>query len=235
MKLSPRLRRMAREVPENARFADIGTDHAFLPVALLREGKIRAAIATDIRQGPLRRAEHNASQFGVSSRISFRLCDGLTGIMPEEVDTVVIAGMGGETISSILKAAPWTGEGNRLFLLQPMSSIPELRAWLQQNHFLIEREHLVMEGRKYYVILSVRPGQSSQLRPAELFAGRQWREMEEPYRAYYLDDLERRIRAAAAGLSGSSPPPERQEKLKELLSLADELRTMKKEWDSWQL
>ncbi len=234
MELSPRLRRIAQEVPPHARLADVGTDHAYLPVSLLLEGKINCCIVTDLRQGPLHRAEQNARQFGVASGISFRLCDGLSGVFPEEVDTVAIAGMGGETIAGILQAAPWTGEGNRLFLLQPMSSISDLRSWLQQNRFTVQREYLVTEGKKYYVIMVVRPGQSPALSNAELCAGRQWRGMAEPFRVAYLEELKRRTRAAAAGLAGSAPSPERQVKLRELESLADGLNDMKKEWESWQ-
>ena len=93
--LSPRLPGVAEMIPEGARLADVGTDHAYLPVWLLQNGRIPSAIASDVREGPLSRARATARACGCFERMSFRLCDGLSGIAPEEVDALVIAGMGG--------------------------------------------------------------------------------------------------------------------------------------------
>ena len=98
MELSPRLRSVAELVPQGAGFADVGTDHAYLPVWLLQRGVIRRAVASDLRRGPLERARLTAEKYGLTDRMDFRLCDGLSGIRPEEADTVAIAGMGGETV-----------------------------------------------------------------------------------------------------------------------------------------
>lgn len=125
-KLPPRLAAIAALVPDGARLADVGTDHALLPIRLLLDGKIQRAVATDIRPGPLSRARENAYAAGVQD-LSCVLCDGLTGISPDSVDTVVIAGMGGENIAAILRAAPWACR-NALCILQPMSRPEELRA-----------------------------------------------------------------------------------------------------------
>lgn len=130
MELSPRLQAIARQVPQGARLADVGTDHGYLPVWLLLNGRIGYAIAADLRKGPLDRAKGTAQRFEQTDGISFRLCDGLTGIHEEEVDAVAIAGMGGETIAAILEAASWTKKG-KLLLLQPMTGAPKLRRWLQ--------------------------------------------------------------------------------------------------------
>ena len=108
--LSPRLRMVADLVPTGIRLADVGTDHAYLPTALLQEGKIPFAVAADLRQGPLASAKATVRRAELEGKVAFRLCDGLRGIRPEEVDGVAIAGMGGETIASILAAAPWTRE-----------------------------------------------------------------------------------------------------------------------------
>ena len=116
-KLPPRLAAIAALVPDGARLADVGTDHALLPIRLLLDGKIQSAVATDIRSGPLSRAKENAYAAGVQD-LSCVLCDGLTGISPDSVDTVVIAGMGGENIAAILRAAPWACR-NALCILQP--------------------------------------------------------------------------------------------------------------------
>lgn len=110
--LSPRLRMVGELVPAGARLADVGTDHAYLPAALILEGKIPWAIAADLRQGPLNRARATVREYGLTGKVAFRLCDGLSGIRPGEVDAVAAAGMGGETIAAILTAAPLDpGEG----------------------------------------------------------------------------------------------------------------------------
>ena len=147
IELSPRLRLAADLVPEGARLADVGTDHAYLPACLLMEGKIPSAIAADLREGPLSRARETAAEYGCGDRMAFRLCDGLSGIRPEETDAVVIAGMGGETIAQILEAAPWVRTRKIPLVLQPMSSIPELRQRLGEGGFRILEERLAREGR----------------------------------------------------------------------------------------
>ena len=126
--LQPRLQAIAGLVAAGTRLVDVGTDHGYLPVYLLQEGVIPAAIATDIGQAPLDHARRTAAAYGLSKRLSFRLCDGLAAVSPEEVDTVVIAGMGGETIAAILDAVPWAGEKD--LLLQPMTRAELLRPWL---------------------------------------------------------------------------------------------------------
>ena len=104
MELSPRLRSVAELVPHGAHFADVGTDHAYLPVWLILHGVIDKAIASDLRPGPLERARETAEKYSVADRIDFRLCDGLTGLRSEEANAIAIAGMGGETIANIWRA-----------------------------------------------------------------------------------------------------------------------------------
>ena len=104
LQLQPRLQLLADMVPEGCRLADVGTDHGYLPVYLLQRRRIRGAVAADIGAEPLAHARRTAEAYGVTG-IDFRLCDGLRDIAPDEVDTVVIAGMGGETIIAILEGA----------------------------------------------------------------------------------------------------------------------------------
>ena len=137
IELSPRLRMVAGLVPPGSRLADIGTDHAYLPAALIQEGTIPAAIAADLRQGPLNRAKATVRECGLTGRVTFRLCSGLEGVRPDEVDAVAIAGMGGETIADILAAAPWTRERDVPLVLQPMSSMDDLRLWLERHGYTI--------------------------------------------------------------------------------------------------
>lgn len=165
IELTPRLKLLAERVPQNAAFADIGTDHGHLPLYLLREGRITHAIASDIRPGPLEHARENAAFHGYTEQTRFVLAGGLDGIQAGECDTIAIAGMGGETITQILQAAPWTKHGDHLLLLQPMTSVYELRQWLWANGYQIEEEAVCAEGRRHYVVLSVRG--STGMRPEE--------------------------------------------------------------------
>lgn len=215
MELTARLQTVADLVPVGAAFADIGTDHAYLPVWLLLNARIDRAIAADLREGPLNRARETASQYGQSNKISFRLCNGLSDIAPNEVDTIAVAGMGGETIASILEAAPWTKE-NKLLLLQPMTSFPDLRFWLQQNGYYIEEEHLSREGKRLYSCLSVRAGHMDPLSPAELWVGKQ---NNDPLRKEFLSMMRKKIERALHGkLSAAEQACDEIEHLRQVLT-----------------
>ena len=155
LELSPRLAAIAALVPEGARLADVGTDHAYLPVRLLLDGGIASAVATDVNEGPLQRGRETAERYGVGT-ILFRRCDGLADVRADEVDTVVIAGMGGDLIARILAAAPWTKQAH--LILQPMTAQEDLRRWLLENGYRIAKETLAQEGKKLYVILSATGG-----------------------------------------------------------------------------
>ena len=159
LELSPRLRMVAELVPAGARLADVGTDHGYLPAALIQAGKIPSAIAADLRQGPLSRAKATVAEYGLGEHIAFRLCDGLRGLEPEETDCVSIAGMGGETIAHILNDAPWTRERGTPLVLQPMTSFYDLRLWLTEHGYTIRRECLVREGETLYTAWLAQAGE----------------------------------------------------------------------------
>lgn len=221
MELTARLQSVADQVPQCAAFADIGTDHAYLPVWLLLNGRISHAIAADLREGPLNSARETAEQYGVSKQVSFRLCNGLSDLLANEVDTIAIAGMGGETIASILEAAPWTKDG-KLLLLQPMTSFPDLRLWLQKNGYNIEKETISKEGRRLYTCLTVRAGQMKELTPAELWVGRQ---SDDPLRGEFLAMMGAKIERALNGhLSASEPNQAEINSLREVLSGIREMK-----------
>ena len=158
MHLTPRLRTIMAQVPQGARLADIGTDHALIPVALLRRGQITCAIASDIGTGPLESAARTARQFGFEQEVSLRLGAGLCTVKPEEADTIVIAGMGGETIAQILQNGAWAMDGSHLLLLQAMTAQPELRQFLAENGCKIQKETLCAEGKRMYTVMTVRGG-----------------------------------------------------------------------------
>ena len=229
MELSPRLRALADWVPKGSRFADIGTDHAYLPAWLILHGVIDRAIAADLRPGPLERARETAEKFALSERMDFRLCDGLTGIWPGEVNAVAIAGMGGETIARILEQAPWTkGEGITL-LLQPMTSQSDLRLWLSGNGYAIEKEQTAREDKTLYTVMLVRAGAMPPLTQAELWAGRQ---SIDPLRGALLDHLTAKIRRALDGRRAAACRDEAE--IARLEEILNGLTDMKKEWDAWQ-
>ena len=204
--LTPRLQAVARWVPSGCRFADIGTDHAYLPVWLLQQGVIPRAIAGDLRQGPLNHARATADRYGLTDRMDFRLSDGLQALAPGEADCVAIAGMGGEAIRAILEAAPWTRQGTRL-ILQPQTNLPELRAWLTQGGYRIQADHCVREEDRWYTVLLVTGGTDETVwTPGSLLAGHpaQWTPC--PCRGDHLRFLLQRTRRQRQGLERAEHP-----------------------------
>lgn len=233
LELTPRLRALADLVPQGSRIADIGTDHAYLPVWLLLNDRIPGAIAADINKGPIARAQKTAAEYGCTQNISFLLCDGLSQVDRDSVDSIVIAGMGGETIASILQAAPWVCNRAYTLLLQPMSAQEELRGWLWRNGFSIEREELVPEEEKLYNILVVRFGGARELAPAEEWAGVQTRELVQPHREEYLSRLIHKLDRAISGLERGRGD-QAEQRLRQLKHLRESLVQMKEEWCMWQ-
>lgn len=202
LRLTPRLQAVARLVPDGARLADVGTDHAHLPVWLLLQGRIQAAIATDIREGPLSRAKQTVAAHGLDGRVSLRLCPGLDAVAPEEADTVTICGMGGEMMIGILAAAPWTRGGTTL-ILQPQSNLPKLRCWLVGHGYQIERECLAREAHHWYPVLLVRGGACVALSVPEQLAGQPSAWEGDALRLDYLRFLEERCRKQQAAVNRS--------------------------------
>lgn len=234
LELTPRLRAVADLVPEGARLADIGTDHAYLPVSLLLEERIPSAIAADLRKGPLDRARSTVREYGCTDRVSFRLCDGLSGIGPSEADAIAIAGMGGETIAQILSPAKWVKENHLPVVLQPMSSQPELRRWLWQNGYAIREEKTVQEGDTLYTVLLAEAGESTPMTPAQEWAGRQERGMSDPLRSRLLDQLLEKVTRALEGAARSKEGCA-SARYQELSQVQKGLLEMREEWRNWQL
>ena len=159
MQLSKRLQCIADFVRPGDRIVDVGTDHAYIPIWLLLNGVVTDAIATDIRPGPLLRARSDAEAFGVLDRLRLLQCDGLALTRPEEVDAVLIAGMGGETIIRILADAPWVKD--KRLILQPQTKQDELRAWLSSNGLAITDARLAYDTGRIYLVWSVEAGEAS--------------------------------------------------------------------------
>lgn len=139
------------------RAADIGTDHAYVATELIRLGRAKHVIAADIRQGPLNAAIENIKKHKMENEIETRLGSGLSVLKPYEVETCVIAGMGGELICEILNADISTARSMKL-VLQPMNAQYEVRKYLIENNFRIEKEDIVCEGERVYNVLIVNDG-----------------------------------------------------------------------------
>ena len=155
MHISPRLCAIGRLISPGSRVADVGTDHGYLPVWLTQQGRCPFVIATDVATGPLDAARRSADQAGITSGIDFRLADGLDAVRPDEVDTIIIAGMGGETMAGILYRAPWLKSEPYRILLQPQSKVPELIDFLSEEGYCLLDQHVAIEGRRHYIIFEV--------------------------------------------------------------------------------
>jgi tRNA (adenine22-N1)-methyltransferase len=161
MKLTPRLLTIAKLIPQNDRVADIGTDHGYIPVYLIKNKIARRVIAADVNNGPLQSAQKNIALHHMENYIETRLGNGLEILQAGEVDTVIIAGMGGLLIRDILVAHPEVTCGINTFVLQPMVAQDDLRRWLLNNGFKIVDERLVKEEHRIYEVMVVKKGSQS--------------------------------------------------------------------------
>lgn len=154
--LDNRLSLCASFVREGTRLADVGTDHAYLPVKLAAEGRVSGAVACDIRKGPLENARTTITMNGVEDIVKPVLSDGLDNVSSKEADDIVIAGMGGELIARIIEKTQWLFSGDKRLILQPMTRMETLRLFLYQNGFIIEQEKACVSGRKCYSVMLCR-------------------------------------------------------------------------------
>jgi tRNA (adenine22-N1)-methyltransferase len=149
-----RLERVAAHMPAGARLADIGSDHAYLPVALLRRGVIAAAVAGEVALTPLRAAERTVHENDLEQQVSVRLANGLAAIEPEDgITAISLCGMGGETIRDILDSGKARLSGHERLILQPNGGEQPLRQWLMENDYRILCEEVLRENRFYYEII----------------------------------------------------------------------------------
>ncbi|KQZ78664.1 tRNA (adenine(22)-N(1))-methyltransferase [Pseudomonas sp. Root562] len=170
--LSTRLERVAAQVPVGARLADIGSDHGYLPVALLRRGVIAMAVAGEVALTPFRAAERTVRENGQDLQITVRLADGLSAIEPEDgITAVSICGMGGETIRDILDAGRARLSGQERLILQPNGGEQPLRQWLMDNGYCILSEEVLRENRFYYEIIVAERAERVLYTPEELYFG----------------------------------------------------------------
>ena len=208
--ISKRLLCCASMVQPGSRVADIGTDHGYLGIYLLQTGAARHVIACDLRKDPLENARRNAKLFGVDGAMELRLSDGLEKILPDEVDTVVMAGMGGDLIQRILSQCPWRKREGLQFILQPQSAGNVLRRWLCEDGFEIQREEPVQDGHFLYTVMDIRQGEPAPLTPGTEYASPALLASGSPLVGNYLARVENALQETVRGLTNAEKQrPER--------------------------
>lgn len=199
--ITERLKKCGAMVEKGSKIADVGTDHAYLPIYLIKEKKATHAIACDLREGPLENAKKNIKKFGLEEKIETRLSNGLENIKENEADEVIIAGMGGILISEILENCTWENKINKKFILQPMNHEKDLRVYLAKNGYETENEEAVnCMGKSYVVIKTNFTGKAYSLTDLEKYIGSLKAENEPSvcYIKKQLNDLQNRKKGANA-------------------------------------
>lgn len=230
--LSPRLAKIAQMIPICSTFADIGTDHGYLPVYLCNTGKVQRSIACDIKQAPLNRAKDTINTYSASAKVETRLGGGLSPLDIDETDAVVIAGMGGLLIADILNEGLDKLGKVKTLILQPMSAVPELRLFLALNNWTTVSEALVVEGEKIYNIFSVIPPTETEKNDknatdadichTDFFIGKYLIENKPEFFDVYIKKRHEKIEKMILGLQNSDSE-ESQQKLNTCLKLKKEI------------
>ncbi len=162
--LSERLMAVAQMVTPGLKVADIGCDHAYLPIYLVRENVSPYVIAADINSGPVAKARDNIREAGLEGRIEVRQGDGLSVIEPGDAGSVVLAGMGGRLMMKILSEGAAVLEEVYEIIMEPQSEVSELRHYLQDNGYMIISEDMVNDGDKFYPVIKAVPGKTDENR-----------------------------------------------------------------------
>lgn len=203
MQLSKRLSAVAEFVTPGGCLVDVGTDHGYVPIALLEQKKISSAIAMDVNRGPLERAREHIAQYQMGDYIETRLSDGLHALRAGEGDSLLIAGMGGGLTIRILSEGEPLLSGFRELILEPQSDIDRVRAWLLEHGFFLAQENFVEEDGKYYPILRAVHGEKEDLKAEELFYGPRLLENQNPVLLEYLQKQQNQNRMLIGQLSGN--------------------------------
>lgn len=203
--LSKRLTRCADYIGFTDRVADIGCDHGYLGISLLKNGQAKSVIAADIRPLPLQAAKENAKRFGYEAQMEFYLSDGAQTI-PRDFNVMVCAGMGADTIISILENAPWLQSTSYRLILQCQSKTALLRKYLNEHGFTICRESALKDGRFLYTVMEVVYKKDPLLTPGQCyFSPALSKENTEESRAYYRQVLTRLQRTVNGQKDAADP------------------------------
>ncbi len=200
--MSNRLMTCCSLVRRGARVADIGCDHGYLGIYLLTNGIAASTIESDVAPQPLESARRNARKFGVAKRMTFCLSNGVQDI-PRDFDTLVCAGMGADTIISILDSAPWLKDEKYQLILQCQSRRPELRQWLYEAGYHIEKETLAQDGKFIYTVMEVRFGAAPMPTPAQTYLSPQLLEDAHPLLGAFYDRVVSGVRTTVDGMRRS--------------------------------
>lgn len=204
MQLSKRLQAVSDMVTSGSRLADLGTDHGYIPIYLVEEGRIPEAIAMDINRGPLQRAQENIQTHGLEKVIQTRLSDGGKALAKGEADSIVIAGMGGGLVMKILSDSAEVFQDVKEFILQPQSELYEVRKWLQENEYCITDEDMVLEDGKYYPMMHVVHGKMNLTRTIDFKYGPFLIEKKHACLAQFLDKEEALYQEVQERLQGNT-------------------------------
>lgn len=172
IKLSKRLSTAASYVRSGAFVADIGTDHAYLPIHLVLSGKAVGALASDINKGPIITAKEHIEKYGLSDKIRTQIANGLENIEEYEPTDIIICGMGGELIAEILDASKYVKNSKIRLILQPMTSVYELREYLSVGFSAIAENVVCEDGKIYQIICAEYDGKVHSFTKAELELGK---------------------------------------------------------------
>lgn len=170
--VSKRMETVISMVTKGNRVADIGTDHGYVPIALVQRNIASKAIAMDVRKGPLQKAEANLAAYQMKEKIETRLSDGMKQLKEGEVDTVIIAGMGGELIARILKEGEHIISTIQELIVQPQSEIYKVRQQLHELGFQIVQEEMLIEEEKYYTVIKAVVGVEQYEKEVEYLYGK---------------------------------------------------------------
>ncbi len=210
---------------EGAVVADIGTDHAYLPIELIRRGLAVRAVACDINRGPIERAVQNIRDAGLENCIDTLLTDGLHGVERFRPTDILIFGMGGELIVRILSEAPWVKNSAVGLILQPMSRAEILREWLLCEGFSICGESISREDRYYQTVYARFGGEQPPYTAAELLIGRHDLKNPPPELLGLLEQKTNTLSAVITGKQKGSMNTEAEEQLlAELRCMTEELK-----------
>ncbi len=215
--LSNRLLTVAGLVTPGSRIADVGTDHAFVPIYLVEQGIVPGALAMDIGKGPLLAAEEHIKESGLEKYIKIRQSDGVQALQSGEADSVIIAGMGGALVIKILSEGKKTLQGVAELILQPQSEVEKVRHFLYESGYHITEEAMVLEDGKYYPMMHVVHGRDETAYPEYYFryGGYLIREKNEVL-AGYLDKEEREVREIQKKLLPGQEKERIRQRLKEV-------------------
>lgn len=218
--LPKRLAVIAGFVPPGKIVADIGTDHALLPVYLVQSGRCRRVIATELKEQPWKRACLSVQVLGLENKIDVRQGNGLKGVLAGEAQVAVVAGMGGKTISQALEACPEVLNNLERLVLQPMNDAGALRFWLINHGWRICEEAVAEEEGRLYVIIVAEPGRETVCDPLLIEIGPYLAQGKDPLSVAYLNKLEANYQQILKALNRGQSPRAREKvvQINELLA-----------------